>query len=152
MWVGLIEDTWNVVSSVVMKVTLFHSSGALMGYGQLLSPVAPCCRGRQGANLSKPRSDFGGVGDQQRHLVLLWYMKKGRRYRVPWRVFILYVCWLAGVHTRAQMRAHHLAVHLCICVHLCTTGFQLEFELRKHRPSLVHRVECRPFSEPFIKP
>lgn len=58
----LIEDTWNVVGSAVMKVTLFHSSASLTGGAELAweknpFPAVPThTNGRQGAQPVKAPS------------------------------------------------------------------------------------------------
>lgn len=122
VWVGLIEDIWNVVSSVAMKVTPFHSSVPLMGYGQLLSKQPPV-RGGGGRGSTCPslvqtlevsvtsRGTFACSGA----------CEEGRRHWVLWRIFLLCACRLADVHTHA----HHTRVH----IRALTTGFQLEFAL-----------------------
>lgn len=123
VWVGLIEDTWNVVSSVAMKVAPFHSSVPLMGYGQLLSEQPPVggWGGGRGSTCSSLVHTLEVSVTSRGTFFCSGACEEGRRYWVLWRIFLLCVCRLAGVHTHV----HHTRVH----IRALTAGFQLELAL-----------------------
>ncbi|XP_036094356.1 multivesicular body subunit 12B isoform X2 [Rousettus aegyptiacus] len=159
----LTEDTRSVVGLAVMKVTLFHSSAPLTAHTKVVQEnrrsQQPPHEWRQGVSSSKPSPDARGVGEQQRHLLFLWWAKQGKMSpSAPEELHLVCVCAraclcvCARAHTHMQACTHtRRYVPSLMATHSRTHRLPSRIHVLKNGPAQFLVLGHRPLSQSFVK-